>query len=83
MRFGTLGLARIVAAVDVKNVNDTTVWRTGVSARAGFEISRPREGAVTGRRWALYAQYYTGPSPYGQFLRSDVRLVGLGFDFSM
>jgi hypothetical protein len=54
-----------------------------VSARAGFEISRPREGAVTGRRWALYAQYYTGPSPYGQFLRSDVRLVGLGFDFSM
>jgi hypothetical protein len=83
VRFGTLGLARIVAAVDVKNVNDTTVWRTGVSARAGFEISRPREGAVTGRRWALYAQYYTGPSPYGQFLRSDVRLVGLGFDFSM
>ena len=83
VRFGTLGLARIVAAVDVKNVNDTTVWRTGVSARAGFEISRPREGAVNGRRWALYAEYYDGPSPYGQFLRSDVRLVGLGFDFSM
>lgn len=83
VRFGTLGLARLVAAVDVKNVNDTTVWRTGVSARAGFEISRPREGAVNGRRWGLYAQYYTGPSPYGQFLRNDVRLVGLGFDFSM
>ncbi len=83
VRFGTLGLARIVAAVDVKNVNDTTVWRTGISARAGFEISRPREGAVNGRRWGLFAQYYTGPSPFGQFLRSDVRLVGLGFDFSM
>jgi hypothetical protein len=83
VRFGTLGLARLVAAVDIKNVNDTTVWRTGVSARAGFEVSRPREGAVNGRRWALFAQYYDGPSPYGQFLRSDVRLVGLGFDFSM
>ena len=83
VRFGTLGLMRLIAAVDVKNVNDTTVWRTGVSARAGFEISRPREGAVNGRRWGLYAQYYDGPSPFGQFLRSDVRLVGLGFDFSM
>jgi len=83
IRFGTLGLARIVAAVDVKNVNDTTAWRTGISARAGFEMSRPREGAVTGRRWGIYAQYYTGPSPYGQFLRHDVRLAGLGFDFSL
>jgi Protein of unknown function (DUF1207) len=83
VRFGTLGLLRLVAAVDVKNVNDTTAWRTGISARAGFEISRPREGAVIGRRWNLFAQYYTGPSPYGQFFRSDVRLVGLGFDFSL
>jgi hypothetical protein len=83
VHFGTIGLARLVAALDVKNVNDTTVWRTGVSARVGFEISRPSEGAVSGRRWGLFGQYYNGPSPFGQFFRSDVRLAGIGFDFSL
>jgi hypothetical protein len=81
-RFGSLGLARLVAAVDVKNVKNTA-WRTGVSARAGFEISRPREAPVNGRRWGLYAEYYDGPSPYGQFFRSDVQLAGVGVHFSM
>lgn len=80
--FGNLGSARFVAAADVKSVNDTT-WRTGVNARAGFEVSRPREGAVSGRRWGLFAEYYKGPSPYGQFIRSDVTLTGIGFHFSL
>ncbi len=80
--FGNIGLLRFVAAVDLKSVNDTT-WRTGVNARAGFEVSRPREGTVSGRRWGLFAEYYKGPSPYGQFIRSDVRLTGIGFHFSL
>ena len=82
LSFGTVGLVRLVGAVDVKSVNDTT-WRTGVSARAGFEVSRPREGAVNGRRWGLYAEYYDGPSPYGQFLRSKSHFTGVGFHFSL
>jgi hypothetical protein len=80
--FGNVGAVRFVAAADVKSVNDTT-WRTGVNVRAGFEVSRPREGPVTGRRWGLFAEYYQGPSPYGQFIRSDVRLTGIGFHFSL
>jgi len=82
LSFGTVGLVRLVGAVDVKSVNDTT-WRTGVSARAGFEVSRPREGAVNGRRWGLYAEYYDGPSPYGQFLHSKSHFTGVGFHFSL
>ena len=83
-RFGTIGLVRLVAAVDVKNVNDTTRWRTGVSARAGFEISRPTRGrGEAGAVGDYMAQYYNGPSPYGQFLRSNVRLTGIGFNFSL
>lgn len=81
-RFGSIGLARLVAALDVKSVKDTA-WRNGISGRAGFEVSRPRDAAVNGRRWGLYAEYYAGPSPYGQFFRSDVTLVGLGFHFSL
>ena len=80
--FGTVGLVHLVAAVDVKSVNDTT-WRTGVSARVGFEVSRPHEGAVNGRRWGLYGEYYDGPSPYGQFLRSRSHFTGIGFHFSL
>lgn len=82
VRFGNVGAVRFVAATDLKSVNDTT-WRTGVNVRAGFEVSRPHEGPVTGRRWGLFAEHYEGPSPYGQFSRSDVHLNGIGFHFSL
>ena len=79
---GSILTGRIVGGVDVKIVNDTAS-RTGVSARAGFEFARPGDSEVPSRRWALLAEYYDGPSPYGQFHQRNVRLTGLGFHFTL
>ena len=83
LRFGTLGAVRFVAAGDVKVVEEDDDWEVGVSARAGFEIGRAREGGVPSRRWSLLYEFYDGPSPYGQFFQNDVRLMGVGFHFSL
>jgi hypothetical protein len=82
MNFGSIAVARLVAAADTKVVMDTTT-RTGVSVRAGLEFGRPHEAEVGSRRWSLLAEYYDGPSPYGQFHRQKVRLAGLGFYFTL
>jgi hypothetical protein len=83
IRFGTVGTARFVAGGDVKIVKpDPTKVRYGISARAGFEIGRAREGPEPSRRWSLMYEFYDGPSPYGQFYNSDVRLMGVGFHFT-
>jgi hypothetical protein len=78
---GTLTL-RLVAAGDAKIVKDTTT-RTGLSVRAGFEFARPNESEVGSRRWSILAEYYDGPSPYGQFHRQQVRLTGIGLHFTL
>ena len=84
VRFGTLGAVRFLAAGDVKAVNEQAEdhWEYGVSARAGFEIGRGREGAVPSRRWSLLFEFYDGPSPYGQFFEENVRLIGAGMHFT-
>jgi hypothetical protein len=79
-RFGDAARARLVAAVDLKSVAEQD-WRTAVSARAGFEVGRPRDGSDRARRWSLLFEFYDGPSPYGQFYARDVRFTGLGFHF--
>ncbi len=80
--FGALAVVRPVAGVDVKAVNDSS-WQVGVSVRAGFEFGQPHEEVSSGRRWSLLGELYNGPSPYGQFQRSKVRLVGLGLHFTL
>jgi hypothetical protein len=82
LRFGNLGTARLVVASDVKAVAERE-WEVGVSARAGIEVGRAREGTVPSRRWSLLYEFYDGPSPYGQFFQNDVRLMGVGFHFSL
>jgi hypothetical protein len=82
VRVGSLASVRLVAAVDVKTVSEEE-WTTGINARAGFEVGRPREGAVSGRRWSLLAEFYDGPSPYGQFHSANVRLAGIGLHFTL
>ncbi|WP_284352797.1 DUF1207 domain-containing protein [Roseisolibacter agri] len=79
-RIGELARARLVAALDLKSVAEQD-WRTAVSARAGIEVGRPRDGSDRGRRWSLLFEFHDGPSPYGQFYVRDVRLMGLGFHF--
>ena len=83
VRFGNLGTARFVAAGDVKTVAEQEEWEVGVSARVGVEVGRAREGTVPSRRWSLLYEFYEGPSPYGQFFQNDVRLMGVGFHFTL
>jgi hypothetical protein len=80
--FGPLAVGRLVAAVDTKMVSDTSM-HTAVSARAGFEFARPNDAEAPSRRWSILAEYYDGPSPYGQFRRDKVRFTGVGFHFTL
>jgi hypothetical protein len=77
---GSLGGFRLVAAADVKSSEEQD-WKPAVSARAGLEYDRAGGTDVTARRWGLFAEFYSGPSPYGQFFREKVRLIGLGVHF--
>jgi hypothetical protein len=77
---GRLASARLLVAADVKASRERD-WEPSWSLRAGFDFGRPREGLAAGGRWSLLAEYYTGPSPYGQFYRNDVTLLGVGLHF--
>jgi hypothetical protein len=57
-------------------------WKVAYSARAGFEFSRTGERTHVSRRWMLLAEYYNGPSPYGQFFRDQISYAGLGIHLS-
>ena len=74
---GHLARVRLVAAVDVKSVQDLD-WDLAWSARAGFEVGRAPAAEHRSRGWSLLAEYYDGPSPYGQFFRDQVSYYGVG-----
>ena len=82
INFGPLAVARLVAGVDAKVVSDTAT-HTGLSVRAGFEFARPHDSEAPSRRWSILAEYYYGPSPYGQFQRDKVRFTGVGLQFTL
>lgn len=82
MRLGSLAGVRVVAAMDARALADLA-WHVAYSARAGLEVGRAQESIHAGRRWSLLAQYYNGPSPYGQFFREDVTSYGVGVHFSL
>lgn len=77
----SLGGFRFIAATDVKSSKEHD-WKPSMSARAGVEYEHARDTAPAGRRWALLAECYEGPSPYGQFFRERVRYSGIGIHFS-
>jgi hypothetical protein len=77
---GSLGGFRFVAATDLKASQEHD-WKPSVSGRAGLEYDRSGESDVPARRWGVFFEYYTGPSPYGQFFRDQVRLIGVGLHF--
>lgn len=81
-RLGDIESVRLVAAGDVKAVEQLD-WTPAWSARAGFEMGPPRPTAHAERQWSILAEYYDGPSPYGQFYREDVRYYGVGLHFSL
>jgi hypothetical protein len=77
---GALGGFRLVAATDLKASQEHD-WKPSLSARVGLEYDRAGGAEVPGRRWGLFAEYYNGPSPYGQFFREKVRHLGVGVHF--
>jgi len=74
---GRLARVRLVAGVDVKSADELD-WELAWSARAGLEVGRAPEEQHRSRRWSLLAEYYDGPSPYGQFFRDEVSYYGVG-----
>jgi hypothetical protein len=82
IRLGSFATVRLVAGGDVKSV-EYIDWETAVSGVAGFEFSAPHAAAHAARSWSVLGHYYYGPSPYGQFFRSDVTYYGVGVHFAL
>jgi hypothetical protein len=78
---GSVASIRPIAAVDVKATSGA-MDRPATSAMLGIDIARRRDTDATGRRWMIMAQFYSGPSPYGQFYRDDIRYYGVGLLFN-
>ena len=80
-RPATFGDGRLLAAVDVKAVDDVD-WELAWSARAGVEIARIPSPGHPPRIVSLTATFYDGPAPYGQFYRQDIRYWGFGLNLT-
>ena len=81
IRPAVLGNARLLAAVDVKVVDDEG-WHQAWSARVGIEIARiPVEGHPP-RIISVVGEFYDGIAPYGQFYREDIQYFGFGFSMT-
>jgi len=81
LSLGSVATLRPIAAIDMKATDDDRS-RPSTSVMAGLDISRRRDADATGRRWMILAQFYSGPSPYGQFYRDDIRYYGIGVSFN-
>jgi len=65
----------LLAAADIKS-SEQHDWRRALSARAGVQIAPRARAGHPLRRVLLLAEYYEGPSPYGQFFLDDIRYAG-------
>jgi hypothetical protein len=81
LSLGSVATLRPIAAVDVK-ATEGNLDRPATSATAGLDIARRNDPGASGRRWMILAQFYSGPSPYGQFYRDDIRYYGVGVSFN-
>jgi hypothetical protein len=70
--------ARIFTAIDLKAV-DEDEWKAAWSVRAGIELAHIPDPGHPPDVITLFAEYYDGASPYGQFYRDEIRYWGLGF----
>ncbi|HEV8366192.1 MAG TPA: DUF1207 domain-containing protein [Gemmatimonadaceae bacterium] len=82
LRWGRIGFLRFIAAVDLK-ASQQQDYDPSVSVRAGFEINRPFSGELPARSWSILFESYRGPSPYGQFFRQKIQLIGVGAHFAL
>ena len=82
VRMGETRAPHLLLAGDVKSAEQQD-WDPAISARGGFEIAIWREHGHPPRVVSALLEYYTGPSPYGQFFQSDVTFIGFGIHFSL
>jgi hypothetical protein len=80
-RIGSPRTPRFVLALDVKSTEEQD-WDPAISARAGFELAFWREDGHPPRVLGVLAEYYDGPSPYGQFFQNQIHFFGVGLHFS-
>lgn len=74
--------ARLVVAADVKS-SEQQQWKPAWSGRAGVEVAWWRSPGHPPRVWSLLAEYYDGPSPYGQFFLESTRYAGVGLHLQL
>jgi hypothetical protein len=74
-----LPYTRLTGGVDVKWL-EATDWRTGTSVKAGVMLGRFTPDR---RGFTIFAEYYDGFAPFGQFFMEDLRYYGVTaqFDF--
>jgi hypothetical protein len=80
VRIGDVRGVRLVGAVDVKSSEEQD-WDPAVSARAGIEIAVWNQDDHPPRLFDVVAEYYSGPSPYGQFFQEEIEYLGVGIHF--
>ncbi len=68
------GKVRPVAYLDVQ-ANERSNWRMGNSVMAGLQFENARIGD---RKLQLLAEYFSGPSPNGQFYNQNMEWIGVG-----
>jgi hypothetical protein len=65
---------RPIMAADIKHYDENN-WSTDVSARVGVEFENL---TVLDRKLQIFAEYYSGFAPSGQFYKEKVEYIGLG-----
>lgn len=71
-----------VSGLDLKTT-ELHDWAPAISGRTGLEIRQRRNGRNPARLVSLLLEFYTGPSPYGQFFQDDISYVGAGLHFGL
>lgn len=71
------GVLSAVVGLDVK-LSEQQDYSPAWSARAGIRISPRARAGHPARRILILAEYYNGPSPYGQFFQDEIRYAGVG-----
>mgnify|MGYP000723820886 FL=1 len=68
------GKVRPVAYVDAQ-ANERSNWKVANSVMAGIQFENARIGD---RKLQLLAEYFSGPSPNGQFYNQNTEWIGIG-----
>jgi hypothetical protein len=82
LRIGPSDGIRLVLALDVKSPGQQS-FQPAWSAKGGFEVAHWHNPEHPPRVFSLLAEYYDGPSPYGQFFAENSRYWGVGLHFML